>query len=286
MNSIQRNRLVRRVLIIEGASDVLLLLVKLVVGLQTGSIAILGDAVHSLTDLANNVIGLLLLRVATAPPDREHPYGHHKYETLAVFAIAMVITAMALQVAFRALTRAPAPVAADDTALLLMLAVLCVNVVFTAWERRQAEKLDSDLLRADSGHTLADVGVTVSVIIGWQAAAHGYYWLDNAFALTVSAFVLGLAYALFRRSVPVLVDRIVVEPEALEATVRAVPGVATVKRVRSHQAGSESFIDVVVTVRRDLSTGDSHAIADAIETVVRQRFQGTGVSVHVEPDGN
>lgn len=284
MTSEERNRAVRNVLLVEGASDVLFLIVKTVVGLQTGSIAVLSDAVHSLTDLANNVVGILLLRVANAPPDREHPYGHHKYETLAVFTIAVVITSMALQIAVHAVMRGEAEVVRDTPSLVLMLAVLVVNVGFTTWERWQAQRLDSDLLRADAGHTLSDVAVTIAVIGGWQFAAMGYPWVDNLFALLVAGFVFYLAFSLFKRSVPVLVDRIVVDPEDLEAIVGSVPGVRAVRRVRSHQAGSEKSIEVIATVNAGLSTAASHAIADAIEDTVHRRFPDAEVSVHIEPD--
>jgi len=222
----RRHRAIRRVLIIEGLSDVFFLLVKTVVGLQTGSSAVLSDAVHSLTDLANNIVGLVLLGAANAPPDREHPYGHHKYETLAVFAIAVVIASMAVQVVVRAATRTQVEVTRDNVSLTLMLIVLAVNIVFTAWERRQAERLDSDLLRADAGHTLSDVALTIAVIAGWQLAATGFLWIDTLAAVLVAGFVAWLAYSLFRRSVPVLVDSMVIDPQELSDIVQPVSGVA------------------------------------------------------------
>ncbi|MBI2993820.1 MAG: cation transporter [Gammaproteobacteria bacterium] len=279
----QRHRAIRRVLFIEGISDVFFLVVKVVVGLQTGSSAVLSDAVHSLTDLANNIVGLALLGAANAPPDREHPYGHRKYETLAVFTIAVVIAAMAVQVVVRAVTRVQAEVTRDNVSLALMLIVLVVNVAFTVWERRQAERLDSDLLRADAGHTLSDVAVTIAVISGWQLAATGHPWIDTLAAIGVAAFVAWLAYSLFRRSIPVLVDSMVIDPQELSEIVQPVSGVAGVSRVRSHQAGSEKVIDIVVTVDGRLTTAESHVIADAVEAAVRQRIEGAQVNVHVEP---
>jgi len=280
----ERNRRIRNVLLIEGASDIFFLVVKTVVGLKTGSVAVLSDAVHSLTDLSNNIVGVLLLRVANTPPDREHPYGHHKYEVLAVFTIAVFITAMAIQIVVRALTRGEVEVSKDNVSLAMMVAVLVVNVGFTTWERLQANRLDSELLRADANHTLSDVAVTIVVIAGWQFAAMGYPWIDTAFALGVSIFVFYLAYSLFKRTVPVLVDHIVVEPEKLEAIVKPIPGVSTVKRVRSHQAGSTKSIEIIASVAGEMSTTESHAVADVIEETVHRHFPDVEVSVHIEPD--
>jgi cation diffusion facilitator family transporter len=167
--------------------------------------------------------------------------------------------------------------------LAMMCTVLVVNVGFTAWEHHQARRLDSDLLRADARHTLSDVALTVAVIGGWQLAVAGHAWIDTTVAVVVAAFVLYLAYALFRRSVPVLVDHIVVEPEELTAVVGAVAGVADVRRVRSHQAGSQKLIDIVVSVDGELSTSESHAIADAVEEAVRQRVGEAQINIHIEP---
>lgn len=274
---------IRRVLLIEGASDIFFMVVKTVVGFHTGSSAVLSDAVHSLTDLSNNIVGLVLLRAANAPPDREHPYGHLKYETLAVFAIAVVIASMAVQVVLRAVTRTQADVTRDSVSLILMLVVLVINVGFTVWERDQANRLDSDILRADAGHTLSDVALTLAVIGGWQLAASGHKWIDTLSAIVVAGFVAWLAYSLFRRSVPVLVDHMVIAPEELSAIVEPVSGVAGITRIRSHQAGSEKVVDIVVSVDGALTTAESHAIADAVEAAVRQRIGDAHVNVHVEP---
>jgi divalent metal cation (Fe/Co/Zn/Cd) transporter len=93
-----------------------------------------------------------------------------------------------------------------------------------------------------------------------------------------------LAYSLFKRAVPILVDRIAAEPEALTEAVRAVAGVRKVRRVRSRWAGSEPVVDVIIAVDAHLSTAAAHAVADTIETVLRQQFAIADVTVHIEPD--
>jgi cation diffusion facilitator family transporter len=280
----ERDRQVRRVLYLEGASDLAVLLAKIVVGLSTSSLTILGDAVHSLTDLSNNVVALVIMRLACAPPDREHPYGHRKFETLAVFVLATLLTVFAFELALRAVERGERTVVRHSWGLAVMLGVLAVNIGMALWEGYRARQLDSDILRADARHTLSDVLVTILVILGWQLAALGYLWLDTAFALGVAAIILWLAYGLFKRAVPVLVDRIAAEPELLAEAVHAVPGVRTVNRIRSRWVGSVPAVDVVVTVAAGLSTIEAHTIADAVETVLHRRFAIEDITVHVEPD--
>jgi len=280
----ERDRLVRRVILLEGSANIAVLVVKSIVGLQTGSLAVLGDAIHSLTDVANNVVALVIIHFSSAPPDREHPYGHRKFETMAVFGLATLLTVLAFEIAMRALESGERTIAQHSWGLIMMVVVLGINLTVSLWQGRWARRLDSDLLRADARHTLSDVLVTVMVIIGWQGAALGYVWLDALLALGVATVVLYLAYDLFKRVVPVLVDRIAAEPEVLAEVVHAVPGVRTVRRIRSRWIGSMPAVDVVVTVDAGLSTMAAHAIADAIETTLQKKFSIEDVTVHIEPD--
>lgn len=282
-HSIQRDQLVRKLILLEGAANVVVLLAKLIVGLSTGSFAVLGDAIHSLTDVANNVVALVIVRVASTPPDREHPYGHRKFETLAVFGLATLLVVLAIELALRAIERGEHPVVRHGWGLAVMLGVLGVNVGITLWQGYWARRLNSDILRADARHTMADVLTTVVVIVGWQLAAMGYLWLDPAFALSVAALVLYLAYGLFRRAIPVLVDHIAAEPEALTEAVRSVPGVRQVRRVRSRWVGASSSVDVVIAVDAQLSTVEAHAIADAIEARLQKQYAMEDVTIHIEP---
>ena len=98
-HSIQRDKRVRRVILIEGSANLLVLILKTIVGLSTGSMAILADAVHSLTDLTNNVIAWFVIHFSSLPADREHPYGHRKFETLAVFVLASILARISHQAA-------------------------------------------------------------------------------------------------------------------------------------------------------------------------------------------
>jgi len=279
----QRDRQVERVLIGEGLANLAVMCVKATVGLQTGSIAVLGDAVHSLADCANNVVAFIATRIASAPPDQDHPYGHRKFETLAVFGIATLLSVLAVEIIRGALDREPRVITQERWGLVLMLGVLVVNVAIAIWENRWARRLDSDILHADARHTVSDVLTTVAVIAGWQLAANGYRWLDALASLIVAAMILYLAYGLFQKAIPVLVDRSIASAEALSSVASAVPGVRETRRIRSREGGSGPAIDLVVSVDPDLSTADSHAIADEIERVISEAFSVNDVTVHIEP---
>jgi len=265
VNPPQRDHRVQRVILIEGSANVLVLGLKLTVGLSTGSFAVMGDAVHSLGDVANNVIAWIIVRMSARPADREHPYGHRKFETLAVFVLAALLVVLAVELALGALRHEAGPPVSQPWAIGIMFVVLAVNIGLTSWENAWAKRLGSDILAADARHTLADVLTTIVVIAGWQLAARGYPWMDTICALGVSMFVLFLAFGLFRRAVPVLVDRMALEPEELRASVLSVSGALSVKSVRSRSKGSSAAVDIVVGVDASLSMEEAHAIADAIE---------------------
>lgn len=274
---------VLRVIKLEGLANLLVLALKSFVGFSTGSLAILADALHSLTDVANNIIAWLVVRASQKPADREHPYGHRKFEMLAVFVLAVLLAAIAVEIAVSALLRSDSAPEPSGWGLAVMLLVLVVNIAIAAWQRRRARELQSDILMADASHTFADVLTTIVVIVGWQLSVNGIPWLDTVCALVVAAIIFYLALGLFRNVVPVLVDAYAIEPERLSAVVENVPGVVSVSRVRSRWVGTERAADVIVAVSAALSTVEAHAIADAIELKLQEEFDIADTTVHVEP---
>ena len=212
-----------------------------------------------------------------------HPYGHRKFETVAVFLLAVLLAVTAFELGTRALGRDQPVVVPGDWALASMLAALAANVVLALWEGRWARRLDSDILHADARHTVSDVLTTLVAIAGWQAAARGYPWVDTLAAVAVMGLILVLAFGLFRRSLPVLVDRAPIAAERIAEIAATVPGVAEVASPRSRSIGRQAVVDVVVRVAPHLDTVESHAIATEVERAIRERLPVAEVVVHVEP---
>ena len=283
-DSTHRDQQVRRIILIEGSANLLVLIGKTFVGLSTGSMSILADAIHSLTDLTNNVVAWFVMHFSSLPADREHPYGHRKFETLAVFILASILVVLAFELALNAITREETEVASSGIELVIMLSVLVINILVTNWQHRWANRLDSDILRADATHTFADVLITSVVIVGWQLSAMGYVWVDRLCALGVSFLVFYLAYNLFRRAVPVLLDEYAIDPEELSNIINNVHGVRSTSRIRSRWIGKTRAIDLVISVDPTLSIEESHRIADEIESLIEERFDTSDISIHVEPE--
>lgn len=281
--STQRHKQVLRVILIEGSANLLVLIAKIIVGISTGSMAVLGDAIHSLTDVANNFVAWMVIRISAKPADIEHPYGHRKFETIAVFALALLLSVMAIELAINAFKEHEPIITTGRWELITMVVVLVVNIILSTWQRYWANRLQSDILLADASHTFADVLITLVVIAGWQLSAAGYVWVDQLCALGVSVLVLLLAYRLFRRALPTLVDEFAIDPTLLSNAVRSVKGVRQVLRVRSRWIGSDRAVDMIIRVDPELPTDESHLISDRIESLIESRFDITDISIHVEP---
>ncbi|MBV1905042.1 MAG: cation diffusion facilitator family transporter [Pseudomonadales bacterium] len=279
----EKDSQVQRIILVEGCANFLVLTVKLVVGLATGSLAVIGDAVHSLTDIINNIVAWVVVDHASAPADSGHPYGHRKFETIAVFGLASLLVVLAFELAMQAIRRGSVVIASGGLELGLMLGVLAVNIAVTAWQHAWAKKLGSDLLHADASHTFTDVLTTIVVIGGWQLSAMGFLWLDRICAFGVAGLIFYLAFKLFQRVVPALVDESAMDQIAVINAVMAVSGVEKVIRLRSRWVGSDTFVDMKILVDSRLSTGESHAIADQIESVLEQDFNAMDVTIHIEP---
>ena len=283
-NKLQRDKNIQRVIIIEGSANLIVLIAKLFVGLSTSSLAILADAIHSLTDVANNIVAWFVIRLSSLPADREHPYGHRKFETLAVFGLAALLTALAFELAINAFNKEPEEIITGDWELGIMIAVLCINISLASWQRIWARRLKSDILLADASHTFADVLTTIVVILGWQLSAMGYPVLDKICALGVAGLIIYLAFHLFKRAVPILVDEFAIDPELISQTVKGISGVRQVKRVRSRWLGNTRAVDMIISVDPALSTEDAHKITDTIESTIEKNFNILDTSIHVEPD--
>src|SRR5256885_3390378 len=168
--------LVRRVFIGLLAANLAVVGVKLAVGLSSGSLAVLGGAVDSCVDALNNVLALIVVRVAAKEPDEDHPYGHGKFETLGALAIVgfLAITCFELiRGAVNELLQGAHPVGVTDSQLAVLVLTLGVNVLIAWYENRRGRELKSELLVTDAAHTRADVLITVGVLAGGVFARTG-----------------------------------------------------------------------------------------------------------------
>jgi cation diffusion facilitator family transporter len=280
---------VRRVLVVTLALNLAVVAGKLVAGLLAGSLSVISDAVHSSVDSVNNIVGLVVMKYATAAPDDEHPYGHAKFETLAAFAIAGFLFVTCYEIATTAVARLFRPPAEQPEITFLtvgtMLATIGVNLFVTTYERREGRRLKSEFLIADAAHTRSDVLVSLSVLAGLLLVKSGYTRLDPVVALGVAVMIAWSGYRIFRATIPVLVDAAPVPAERIERIVSEVPGVHSAHDIRSRRQGDAMFVEMHLHVLPEVESDHvtAHGVTEEIERRLEREFGRVTATIHVEP---
>jgi len=278
--------LVRRVFVGLLVANLAVVAAKSFVGLRAGSLAILGSALDSSVDALNNVLALIVVRVAAKEPDEDHPYGHGKFETLGALAIVgfLAITCFELiRGAVKELLQGAHPVGVTDSQLAVLVLTLGVNVVIAWYENRRGRELKSELLVADAAHTRADVLITVGVLAGVLFARQGWWWIDPVVAIAVALVIVLVAYRILVRTVPVLVDQRALPTGEIRQTAETVPGVKSAYGIRSRGPSDLRYAEVTIAVDPKADVAQAHAIADQVEERLKQNLQLHEVTVHVEP---
>ena len=260
---------------------------KLGYGFVSGSVAMSADGFHSLLDGFANVVGIVGIAVAARPPDREHHFGHGRYETLASMAIGALMAVGVLEIVQSAVGRWQAGETPQVTRLSfgVMLGTMAVNAGVTIWERRAARRLRSDLLEADARHTGSDVLVSAAVILGLIGERSGLRGADAAVSLVVAAMVAWAAWGILREASLVLTDAATnIEPKALLAAIVTAPGAITAHNLRVRSSGGRNWVEVHVTVDPELTVKQAHEVATDVESAIRNEVgPETQAIVHVEP---
>lgn len=259
---------------------------KIAVGLFGGILSMVADGFHSMVDGSSNIIGLVAMRVAQAPPDDTHPYGHRKAETLATMIIGIMLIVAAYEILRNAIERLTSGIVPDVTPLsfAVMIFTISVNLGVTIYESQRGKALHSEILLADAQHTRSDIWVSLSVIAGLIGVRLGLPWLDAGVGLVIAGVIGHAAYGILSDATNVLMDAAALPHDELETLVQSLPEVRGVERVRSRGQADNSYVDLHVQVDPHLSTDMAHSVAHAVQHRIRDTFpQVSEVMVHIEP---
>jgi cation diffusion facilitator family transporter len=275
---------------------VLLTVLKLVVGLLTGSLGILSEAAHSGLDLVAALVTFFAVRFSDRPPDVDHPYGHGKIENLSALVETLLLLITCVWITYEAVQRLffeSVEIEVNVWAFAVMGVSIIVDISRSRILYRAARKYDSQALEADAIHFSTDVWSSSVVIVGlalvWLSQRLGPEWAwlakaDAVAALGVALIVIYVGLRLGRRAVDVLLDT--APPglaEKVLSSAKVVPGVQTVGPVRVRKSGASTFVDLSVTVDRSVPLQKAHEIATAVENKVSSFVDRGDVLVHVDP---
>ena len=290
-----REREIFKVTLAGSAVNVLLTGVKFAAGLLGHSAAMLADAIHSLSDLLTDAIVLLFVRISSKPADRDHAFGHGKFETLATSIIGAALLIVAGGIIFSSgkallswLHGADLPRPGSVALWAALLSILLKELTFQ-YTIRQGRKLDSPALKANAWHHRSDALSSVGALVGIGGAVLlGRRWtvLDPLASLVVAFFIIRVALRLLKQSIDELMEASLpeeVEQEILRL-VNSFPDVSDPHNLRTRRIGSHYAIELHIRMDGDIPLVQAHARAHDIEGRIKERFgPDTHITVHVEP---
>ena len=272
------------------ASNATLAVVKLIVGLVTGSVAVLSDAANSAGDLVASAIAFAGVRAAARPADEDHPYGHERSENLAALVEGLLVLAAGGAVAVEAARRlidGSAALVSIDVAVAVMVASALVNLAVSARLRHVARATGSPAIDADAAHIASDVwtsaGAAAGLVIVW---ATGWTRVDAAVGVAIALYVVGVGARIAWRAGQILIDQALPDDEMtlISATLddfAAREGVGF-HALRARRSGSKRHVDMHMVVDPDTTVREGHVLTGRVKTAVQRALPGSEVLIHLE----
>ncbi|MCS7219903.1 MAG: cation-efflux pump [Anaerolineae bacterium] len=275
---------IRRVLITTMLLNFLATSVKLAAGIVSGSLGVVADALDTLFDATSNIVGLLGLSLSAHPPDKQHPYGHRKFETMAALGIALLLFLTSWELLRNAAHRFSHPQLPDlnEWTFAAVIFGIVLQSATSFYELRQGRLLRSEILVADALHTRANVLISLSVLVGIVFVKLGYTVVDPLLGAGVALFIAKIGVDIVRENVPALVDQAIVDEEVISRVISEVPGVESFHRIRSRGAPGNVAVDLHLRVSPRRPVQEGEAIADEVRRRLLQLDGVSDVTIHVE----
>ena len=268
-----------------------LILLKVIAGTLTGSVAILTEAIHSSIDLVASIVAYFSVRKADEPADESHRYGHEKIENIAAAIEGILILVGSAAIAFAAIRRLVNGGSIHTVGLGIAVVALSivVNLIVSTKISRTGTKTGSPALEGDAAHLRTDALSSAAVLLGLTLVQlKGAEWLDPVVALGVAGVIVFTGAKLVAQSTRVLVDESL-PPDELDAIKRAVAsfadrGVVGYHELRTRRAGARRYVDLHVQFRSGTSLEDAHRTAHDLQDLIAGRLRGVDVLIHLEPE--
>ena len=290
------NRKKGRVAAMSVMSNSLLVVFKLVVGIFTGAVSILSEAIHSGVDLVAALIAFFAVRASGKPADEEHTYGHGKFENLSAAIEGLLIFVAAGWIIFESVQKLifPEPVDNIQWGIVVMGISAITNLMISKKLFKVGKETDSAALMADGWHLRTDVWTSAGVAVGlafymagrWFFPELNLEWIDPVIAIGVAGLIVKTAWKLTSEAVTYLLDASLPEEEEKIITLiinKMNPQVLNFHNFKTRKAGSERFVEFHLVVNKDLTVKQAHDICDDITQKIKMEFPKTEVMIHTEP---
>ncbi|MCY9546662.1 cation diffusion facilitator family transporter [Lysinibacillus xylanilyticus] len=271
-------------------SNSTVVILKLIVGLFTGSVAILSEAIHSLLDLLASFIAFLSVRISSKPADKEHPYGHGKVENISGTIETLLIFVAGIWIIYECIHKiiTPTPIKLPVLGILVMLLGALINFVVSRIVYRTAKNTNSVAMKSNALHLLTDVytslGVALSLLI---VHLTGWYILDPIIGIILACYIMIEAFKLMKEAFPPLLDARLSKEEE-EQIIQIIESFKDeyieYHDFRTRRSGAEEYIDFHLVVASNKSIETVHDLCDRIEEKINNLFHQANILIHLEPE--
>ncbi len=277
-----------RVSLVSVAGNTALALFKFLAGILAHSGAMISDAVHSASDVLSSFIVIIGVKLSVKAADREHPYGHERFECVAAIILAVVLAMTGLLIGVRAVENIGAQTQTAPGLLALIAAAVSIAAkeAMYWYTRYYARRLNSAALMANAWHHRSDALSSIGALIGIGGARLGYPIMEPIASLVICVFILKAAYDIFRDATGKMVDRACdAETEKrLRDCVSAEPEVLGIDRLQTREFGNRIYVDLEICLDGQLSLVEAHSIAERVHDRIEQEFPTVKhIMVHVNP---
>jgi len=261
---------------------------KLIIGLLTGSLGILSEALHSGLDLIAAVITYFSVRISDKPADKEHHFGHGKIENFSALVETLLLVVTCVWIVYEAINRLVSGnthIQVTVWSYVVVITSIVIDVTRSRALYKVARKYNSQALEADALHFSTDIWSSAVVFVGLLCANFGLFAADSIAALGVALIVLSISYRLGKRAINVLLDSSPVTlSDEISSIIRSVPEVSYFHDLKVRVAGADTFVNVTIHVDPELSISQAHTISHKVEEIICKKIVRCQVQIHYEPE--
>ena len=280
-------RQVKRVLWLILLANFIVALLKIVVGIAIRSTSMTADGFHSIADTTSNILGIIGIILASKPTDKEHPYGHSKFEVISGLFIGAMLLFLAGKIIVDALEsfRNPVVPAITIESLIALFITLFINIFVSNYEYKMGKRLNSYILISDSLHTKSDIFVSIGVLVTLLGVKFGLpIIIDPIVSLVVAGFILYASYEIFKSTINVLVDKAIIDDKDVISVLYTFKEIKTYHNIRSRGSENNIYIDMHIMVDTNMTVENAHKLSHDIEDKIRKIVnENAQVIIHIEP---
>jgi cation diffusion facilitator family transporter len=263
-----------------------LFIIKFIIGIIIGSVSVIADAIHTLSDVISSGVVIWGFHEAEKPADPEHPYGHGRVEYIATLIIAILLVVVGVEFIKSSIERIlnPSPISPSWLMIIIILATVFLKELTARYAEFLAHKISSGTLRADAWHHRSDAISSLLVIVAMVAGKYGYHSVDGWAGIGVALFVIWTGFTIAKEAIDDIIGTPPAEDEIddIKQVVSAVKGVLGVHDITVHSYGKDKFVSIHVEIDDNISSAKAHDVAEDVEYILYKRLE-IEPTVHVDP---